>query len=776
MIQLDVLGAIELRRNGTPVRAVLVQPRRLALLAYLAIARPHGFHSRDRLTGLFWPDVDQERARGSLRQALHQLRKALGEDAILARGEREVGINPELVRSDAALFDDALEAGRLDEALACYRGELLPGFFLDGAVEIERFIESERERYRRAAVDAAWRLVSKEEARGELGAAATHARRALAWEPFDEAGLRRALPLVAAAGDRATALRLYDEFVRRLALDLELAPSAETVRLVGRLRSGESEPAVDRAVGSTPAPRAETPDQITAPAPVPVVPKPGRPRARWLGVGIGLGVAVVVAGLLWSGRRPTPAPESGEPEAVSSVAVLPFANITGDPANEYLADGITEELMAALARIHGLKLAGHTSVFTFKGKDVALDSIGRALRVGHVLEGSVRVTGRRVRIVAALVDVRSGYHAWSDAYDGELDDVLSMQNQIARAIVVALRPRFGPAAEAAVRPDTVDPDAHTYLLRGLQALKVGGPDDYQAARRFFERALELDSVYAEAYAGLAGVQMVEALTGLTARAEGYARATRSAERALELDSTVSDAHGVLARIAQDYWWDHEAADRHYLRSIELSPGNEVMYRQRARLLAVLGRRDEAIALARQSTEIDPLAPGSYRYLGLMQYYAGRHNEALEAFGRALALSPDQVYTIAYRSYPLSAVGRHAEAVGSLERALDRAPEDVVVIAAAAMAYAAAGDAAAARRLLGRLLGRPRPSPYLAAEVLAQLGERAEMFTMLERAVAERDPLLTEVGAMPVFEAYRGDPRMGRLRTRINLPALPHPAP
>jgi serine/threonine-protein kinase len=758
MIQLDVLGAIELRRDGESVRAVLVQPRRFALLTYLAVVRPHGYHSRDRLAGLFWPEVDEERARNSLRQALHQLRKALGEDAILARGEREIGINPQVFRIDAALFDDALEAGRDEEALDLYRGEFLPGFFLDDALDVERFIESERERYRREAVGAAWRVVAADEARGDTRAAATHARRALVLDPYDEAGLRHTVGLVSAVGDRGGALRIYDDFARRMAQDLELSPSQETTRFIDRLRAGD---------GESPAAPVETAScEVEKPAAAP----PARRGVRWGWIAAVAALAIAAAMI----ARPIvqsspPSVDSAESGVVSAIGVLPFANLTGDPGNEYLADGITEELMTALARIPGLQVAGHTSVFTFKGKDVALDSIGRALRVGHVLEGSLRVTGDRVRIVASLVDTRSGYHVWSEAYDGARDDVLRMQNLIARAIVEALRPRLGRAAVSASRAEATRPDAHTQRLLGLQAMRTGGPEGYAAAGRYFQRAIALDSSYAEPYVGLAMVQVSQAISGQGSPDEGFRQAQRNAERALALDSTMADAHGILGRIAQDYQWDYGRADGHFRRAIALSPGSELAYGQRARLMAVLGRKEEAIALARRSIELEPLAPNSYNYLGLMLYYAGRHTESLEAFGRALALTPDQGYATAYRCYPLSALGRNEEAISEIERVLARAPDDLILLSAAAMAQASAGNSAAARAHLAKLEAGPRASPYLAAEVLAALGEEDRMFEMLERAVATRDPLVSELGAMPVFDPWRGDPRMREIRGRIRLP-------
>jgi tetratricopeptide (TPR) repeat protein len=269
--------------------------------------------------------------------------------------------------------------------------------------------------------------------------------------------------------------------------------------------------------------------------------------------------------------------------------------------------------------------------------------------------------------------------------------------------------------------------------------------------------------------------MSEAFRGIVPRDEGYEMATRSAQRALALNPAVPEAHGVLGRIAQDYRWDYAAADRHFQRAIELSPGSEVWHRQRGRLLSVLGRHDEAIALARRSTTLDPLAPGAFRYLGSIQYRARQYDAALESFTRALAIAPDQPYALGSAADALSAKGRHAESIAAADRALRLAPDDPIVVSAAGAAHAAAGDSAEARRLVARLLAFPSPSPFLAAEVLAQLGDRERMFELLERAAAERDPLLTEIGSVPLFDPFRADPRMGRLFSRIGLELRPAPA-
>lgn len=754
-IHLEAFGTVDLRRGGGPVTAVLAQPRRLLLLAYLATARPRGFHGRDRLLGLFWPDSDQERARNSLRQALHHLRRALGDDAFLTRGDHEIAVNPAVLRCDAVAFDEALDAGDREGAVRLYRGEFLPGLFLEGAAELDRHLEDERARYRRAAVRALWELADADQARGEFGAAVLRGRAALALEPHDESGLRRVLELMERTGDRAAGVLLYEDFARRLQEDLELEPDGETRRLVERLRTARE----------TAAPQ----EPSAAVAPSPGTAPQG--RRRW--PTLAAAATVILALALWAGSRtwrPDPPARATAAGQITAIAVLPFVNLSGDPANEYLSDGISVELMQALSRLPGLNVVGHTSAFAFKGKDVAADSIGRALRVGHVLEGSARVAGGRIRIVATLIDAPSGYHVWSDTYDTALDDVLAVQLRISMAIATALQPRFAPRPgdDSVPRLETSDPHAHAEVLRGMLALRSGTPEDYQAAKEHFRRALNRDSLYGRAHAGLASVYMVEALLGVVPRAEGYARAAAAAERARALDPTVPDAHGVLGRIAQDYRWDFALADRHFLRAIELSPGSETWYRQRGRLLSVLGRHEEALALARKSVQLDPLAPGAHRYLGGSYYYAGRYEPALVALNEGLALSPRHPYTLALKAEVLTVQGKHAEAVRVAEQALAEGPEDPSALSAAAAAFAAAGDTLRARALIHRMESLPQPSPYLIAEAVAWYGSADRVFALLEAAADERDPLLVGVGVMPNFHRFRDDPRMGRLLERIGL--------
>lgn len=781
MIQLHTLGTVGLRQRGIEVRSVLSQPRRLALLVYLATDDPTGFQPRNRLLTLFWPDSDEEKGRLALRQALHHLRRSLGEGAITGRGEAEVGVDRAVLWTDAVAFEEALTRGALAEALDLYRGEFMPGFFPDVGVDVERFLEERRDRYRRAAVKAAWTLASQEEARGELRAAAARGRLALSLDPHDEGTLRRLTDLLERSGQREEAAAVFDEYVRRLETDLELEPSLD-VRLLGdALRSAASSPPT-AALGSPDTGRDShehlevATDSRTD----------GRVRRAILVAAVVVSVAALTA-LRASDRRASPVGGSASVPAttdrswaatpeVAAVAVLPFLNMSGDPSNEFFSDGVAEEVSFALSRVPGLRVVGRTSVSTFKGKNAGVDSIGRALGVSYVLEGSVRMTGERVRIVAQLLDASSGLHLWSEVYEGEASDALGVQDRIARAVVEELEPRFtgGVAPRPATTRETRDPEAHASLLRGLKALYSGTIGDYARAETFFARAIELDPGYGRAYAGLAGVQAIYAYLGEVPPREGFERATALAERAIELDPRVSDSHAVLGRVAQNYLWDMEVADGHFRRAIELNPGRETWYRQRALLLAYVGRPREAVAHALRAVEIDPLATGAHRHLGMVYFLTGDYDRAIESYEDALALAPGHDVTLMYLAQALSMTGRHEEAITVAREALTYDPNAQLVQANTAWVLARGGEAEASRALLARLEAGPRPSPYLLALVHTGLGDVDEAFALLEQSVDRHEPFAVELSAFPGFDLLRADPRLDLLLERIARPGAGSP--
>ena len=803
MIQLHVLGAPDLRRDGADVRSVLTQPKRLALLTYLATATPRGFHSRDTLLGLFWPELDQERARNALRQSLHYLRRAVGVEVVSGRGDREVGTDPAALWCDATAFDDAVAAGRHEEALQLYRGDLLPGFFIEEAPDAERWLEEDRARRRRMVVESAWALAAREEAAGELRAAALWARRAAGFEPLDEGSLRRLLTILERAGEPAAALETFADFSRRLAKEYGVGPSAATVEQVQRIRAQQRPVALSKPARRTPvilgepaatgaateSAASDTTDAPEAPPPrepsAPTTPQPSGaaassrpPRGRRgfrpaLLAGAALLALVAVAGAWLAGRERGGAPQRDARNS-PSIAVLPFANLSGDSSRVYFSDGLAEELLNVLAQIPDLRVAARTSSFRFRGNDVPVDSIGKLLRVGHVLEGSVREDGRRVRITAQLIDTRTGYHLWSQTYDRDMRDLFAVQDEISRAIVKALEVRLADRRPGVplVRKETVDPEAHALVLKGSHMLRTSDKASFAKAAGFFEQAIRRDSTYARAHAGLALALQLQAYHRFVPVDEGYARARAEAARALELDPAQIRAHTVLARIAEIHDWDFAAAEQHYRRAAELNPSSTAYMGARSFLLMRLGRADEAIELERRYTVAEPDHAGGYNNLGAIYGYARRFERSLDAFHSALELDPDNPSARLGIALTYSYLGRHDDAVRAIDEPRRLRPDDQYMLSAAGFVFARAGRTGDAEEALRRLRAQPDASAYLQAAVLAGLGRRDEAFALLGAAVDRREDAVPDLGIDPSFDTLRDDPRMDALVRRAGLPAVP----
>jgi TolB-like protein/DNA-binding SARP family transcriptional activator len=792
MIEFRTLGTVDLRRDGEELRAVVLQPKRLAVLAYLATASPRGFHSRDRVLGLFWPDLDQERARNAMRQALHFLRKSLGEEVVAGRGDREVGLGEGTLWCDAAAFDDALAAGRPEDAVALYRGDFLPGFFVEDAVEAERWLEAERERRRLAAREALRSLVEREEAKGERRAAVLWARRAVALAPADEGLVRQLMGALDRAGEPAAALDAYDQLVHRLREEFGVAASGETIALVKAIRGrpvgggtvGErkddgaadglsagpgtvtQQPAggADAATGAGAPPAARdaaTPSGVppVRDAEVPPTAAPRRSARRVAIASLAAAVLAVLGGTL--ALRRTAAASEGAP--TGSVAVLPFVNMSGDPANEYLADGFTEEILNVLANLDGLQVAARTSAFKFKGQEVTVDSVGRALRVRHVLEGSVRKDGDRLRVTAQLIDAATGYHVWSETYDRTVGDLFAVQDEISRAIAVKLR--TGVATDT-TSPDTRDAEAHAMFLRARAFSRRGSAyRDSMYAR--LDSALARDPDYARARGYLALSLAYDPTLRHTAPEATYARARREAERSLAAGET-PEAHMALGYIATVRDWDFTRADDHMARAIALAPSQSGAYTQRARLLLRRGRAEEALAVARHAVALDPLNPAAHNALAGVFALTDRYAEAIESYRAALALVPNDVSFLSNMAAAQADAGDSTGALASLAAA--RATPHAIAYLDATEAYVAAriGRTAQARALIATLERDSTVQESVLASAYAALGDREGTLRALERAAATRDDLLADLMVVREFQPYHDDPRFVAIRRQLGL--------
>jgi adenylate cyclase len=460
-----------------------------------------------------------------------------------------------------------------------------------------------------------------------------------------------------------------------------------------------------------------------------------------------------------------------------SIAVLPFVDMSPEKDNEYFSDGMTEELINALAKVEGLRVASRTSGFAFKGKDVDVREIGNRLKVGTVLEGSVRKAGNRLRITAQLVNASDGYHLWSETYDRELKDVFEIQEEIARAIVEALRVELvsgSPVVSPARRTHNLE--AYNLYLKGRHFWNRRTSEDLESAIRYFNESIAQDPTFAPAYSGLADAYGILWIVRPVAPSDVYPRAKAAALKALEIDSTLAEAHASLGHVKAFYDFDWEGSERDFRRALELDPAYARGHSVYALFLTVRGRLDEALAQALQAAELDPLSPPTHATVGRVFYYKGEYDRTIEYCQKGLELSPHSRQTYILRGSAYTRKGEYAQAMADFAKAAELAGfpgGDAMAGNGEGLAYAqaVAGRHAEARRRLAelkRLAQTTYVSPGAIALIHIGLGENDEALDWLERGYATRDTWLHWLKVHPVFDPLRSEPRFKRLQEKVGL--------
>ncbi len=470
------------------------------------------------------------------------------------------------------------------------------------------------------------------------------------------------------------------------------------------------------------------------------------------------------------------------PIADKSIAVLPFANTSGDAGNEYFSDGLSEELISSLSRLSDLKVIGRTSSFQFKGKTDDSASIGQKLGVVYLLEGSVRKSADRVRIAAQLVKSADGANVWSESYDRELKDIFAVQAEIAGMVANQLQVALlGKNAQAAPVPvvvasSTQNVDAYTAFLQGNESVLRHTAADERKAIGYYEEAVRLDPRYALAYANLADtqVQLVTIFTVLDRddREALIAKARQNAARALELDPTCGRAHQAAAFIAAVVDFDLIGSEAGYQRAVELAPQDSGAYLNLAILNASLGRVEEGVEYGRKSITLDPLNSSNYVYHARTLVSLGRYDEAEAVLRKAIELQPQGAQS--YTELATIEVLR-----GDARAALDLASQETDPfwrMYAFALARSAVGNSAEADKALADLIERyPDTGPFQIAQVYALRKEPDKVFEWLDHGLATHDPGVTMLLYAPFVRAYRADPRFAAFCRRLKLPT-PDSAP
>ena len=461
---------------------------------------------------------------------------------------------------------------------------------------------------------------------------------------------------------------------------------------------------------------------------------------------------------------------------IRSLAVLPLTNLSGDPSQEYFADGMTEELITELAKIRPLQVISRTSMMQYKGTKKSVPQIAKELNVDAVIEGSVQRSGDRVRVTAQLIQAATDRHLWAESYDRDLRDVLTLEGEAAQAIAREIRINLTPAEQtrlASARP--VNPEAHEAYLQGRQLWNKRGAENLKRATELFQRAIEKDPGYALAYSGLADTYGILGNNGYLSPQEAYPLAKAAAQKALEIDPQSAEAHASLGFVLFGYDWDWAGAEQEYRRAIDLNPNYGAAHHSYALLFGSRGRLDQAIHEEDIARQLDPLAPRPYTSLAWDLYFERRYDEAIRELTRALSLEPNHYWSHALLGLNYSQKGMHEQAIAEIRRARELGNIESQNLVWLGIAYANWGKRSEALECLTRLNQLSKHDyvvPTLPALLYSRLGDKQQAFAWLEKAYQERDPWLlvifTQKGE-PGFDPLRSDPRYADLLRRIGLP-------
>jgi serine/threonine protein kinase/Tfp pilus assembly protein PilF len=463
------------------------------------------------------------------------------------------------------------------------------------------------------------------------------------------------------------------------------------------------------------------------------------------------------------------------PAPAIRLAVLPFENLSGDPEQDHISDGLTQEMIAQLGRLHPetLSVIAKTSVMHYKKMSTPLDQIGRELNVGYVLEGSAQKEGTRVRITAELVKVKDQTQLWSDSIEREMSGILVLQNEVAQKVAGALALKLLPAEQARLASaKSVNPEAYEACLLGDHIANLNAAD-LEAAMRYYELALEHDPDYAPAYAGIAGVWIARQQAGFTLPSEAGPKAKAAARRALELDETLPSAHTMLAAILTWTDWDWEAAGREWEKSIELAPDDAAAHASYSLYLMIVGRRDEAMRQIERAVELDPVTPYVAAVYALDLAVARRYDDSIVQARRALRLEPNHPTASNVLVFALHGSGQHDEAIKAASRYYaDRLPDAPDIREALERGYAEEGYAGAFRRAADVEVSRHVEVPGIAWDAAGNYilaGDTARALDWLEKAIAQHDPNAPFANCLPIWDPVRSDPRFQALLRKMNFP-------
>lgn len=452
------------------------------------------------------------------------------------------------------------------------------------------------------------------------------------------------------------------------------------------------------------------------------------------------------------------------------MAVLPLANISPNPSDEYFADGLTEELISTASKIRGLKVIARTSIIKYKDGKKSAEEIGRELKVGTILEGSVRKAGDNFRISVQLIDTETSEHLWGENYDRKIEDIFAIQSEISQKIASSLKVKISQFERKAMSRST-NVEAYTLYLRGRHDWNKRTKESLKRAIRYFERALKKDRSYALANCGLADSYALLALFEFERPGDAFPKARANAERAIKIDPRLAEAHVSLGLVMFQYEWNWDRAESEFRRALELNPNYPQAHQFYADYLKAMGRFGEALSEMRRALELDPLSLAISTGLGHVLYLSRQYDLAIEQYLRALELDPKFVQAHLWFGRPYLQKKMYDEAISEVKQAVELSGGSTISLAVLGHAYASAGKREEALEIVKTLKERAKkqylPS-YWIALIYTGLEDKENAFLWLERAFHEHSSWLVWIGVEPRFDVLRSDPRFTSLAKRMKL--------
>ena len=483
-------------------------------------------------------------------------------------------------------------------------------------------------------------------------------------------------------------------------------------------------------------------------------------------------VALLIAGLYIFRLYFSYAPPGGE--QITSIAVLPMENLSGDANQDYFADGMTDELIASLARISSLRVVSRTTAMDYKGTHESLEKIAHDLHVDAVVEGTVLRSGDRVRITAELVQVSTDRHLWADTYESQMDDVLTLQNQVATAIVSQIRIKLTPQDKQSLATShPVNSDAFEDYLKGRYYWSKRSEDGLDKAIHYFESSTQKDPNYALAYAGLADCYGIlgSAIVGTVPTSEVAPKAELAAEKAVKLDPALAETQTALATVQFNDDWNWKAAEVGFQRAIQLNPNYATAHQRYSLYLMAMGRTEDSLAEMNRARALDPLSPSMSFSLGWRLYMAHRYDDAIAQLLNTIEMDPTYLVAHIVLGQCYEQKGRYSDAISELQKAAALAPSSPPVLAALGHVYAVSGNRAEAIQLLAELKSQSAHryvSPFYVAFIYAGLDDREQALAWLNKSYEDRSNNTVFLNVVPQFDNLRSDPRFQNLKHRIGI--------